>query len=529
MLQMVLQELRGAWRFRRYALGVAWGICLLGWAAVLVIPDSYEARARVFVDTRTALKPLLQGLAVEQDVDSQLNMVRQALLSRPNLQAVARETDLDLDATTPAEREALIDGLSKRIAIVKESPDDSRRTDAIYVISYTNPVRDKSVEVVTTLLNAFVEDTLGGKRSGAESAQKFLREQLANYEARLAEAESRLADFKKQNVGMVPGDKGDYFQRLQAEMQEVRRVQAALAVATSRRTELDRQLRGETPFVQGTAAPATPRPPNSPGGDTASRIQETQSRLDDLLLRFTDKHPEVIAARQTLAELERRHEEELAAMRRGDPGAAALAGAKANPVYQSIQLALNQVDTEIAALRGELNQHQRTVDEFRGVVDTVPEVEAQYARLNRDYDVTKAQYNALLDRLEKSKISEDAEETGSVKFEVIEPPSAKLEPVSPNRPRLIAVILLVGIAAGAGLAYVLNQLRPVFASRETLEDLTGLPVLGVVSMTWMEKQRAALRLGYLRYAALSFLLLVAFAVVIAVQSPAARLISRVLA
>lgn len=508
-------------------------VCIVGWAYVFTIPNAFEARARVFVDTRTALRPLLQGLAVDQDVDSQLNMVRQALLSRPNLQAVARETDLDLRATTPAAREALIDDLSQRITITMAPKRDERQTDALYSIAYTNTDREKAVQVVSTLLNSFVENTLGGKRSGAESAQQFLKEQLAGYEVRLAEAEARLADFKKQNVGLVPGDKGDYFQRLQTEMQEVRRVQAALAIATSRRAELDRQLRGETPYVQGAAVASNQRQGNlqagGVAGDTASRIRETQSRLDDLLLRFTDRHPEVIAARETLAELQRRRDEEIAALRRGDPGAAALAGAGANPVFQSIQLALNQVDSEIAALRGELSQHQRTVDEFRAVVDTVPEVEAQFARLNRDYDVTKAQYNALLDRLEKSRISEDAEETGSVKFEVIEPPSAKLEPVSPNRPRLLTMVLAAGLAAGAGIAYLLNQLRPVFSTRESLEGLTGLPVLGVVSMTWMEKQRAALKLGYLRYGALLFLLLVIFGVVVTLQSPAARLVSRVLA
>lgn len=529
MLQMVLQELRGAWRFRRYALGAAWAVCLAGWAFVFTIPESYEARARVFVDTRTALKPLLQGLAVDQDVDSQLNMVRQALLSRPNLQTVARETDLDLQVTTPAEREALIDDLTRRITITMEPKRDETQTDALYNITYTNTARDKAVEVVSTLLNSFVEDTLGGKRSGAESAQQFLREQLASYETRLAEAESRLADFKKQNVGLVPGEQGDYFQRLQTEMQEVRRVEAALAVATSRRAELDRQLRGEIPFVQGNDSGSNRTALSQSGSDTTTRIRETQARLDDLLLRFTDRHPEVIAAKENLAELDRRRSEELAALKRGDASAAALSGAGANPVYQSIQLALNQADSEIAALRGELNLHQRTVNEFRSVVDTVPEVEAQFARLNRDYDVTKAQYNALLDRLEKSRISEDAEETGSVKFEVIEPPSAKLQPVSPKRPLLLAGVLLAGLGVGGAIAYLLNQLRPVFMDGDTLEGMTGLPVLGVVSMTWMDRQRAELRTGYLRYAGVVVLLFLAFGLVVALHSQAARLVSRVLA
>ena len=81
-MQTLIHELRGAWRFRRWALAVAWGLCLIGWLVVYVIPDSYESHARVNVDTRTALRPLLQGIAVEPDVESQLNLVRQTLMGR---------------------------------------------------------------------------------------------------------------------------------------------------------------------------------------------------------------------------------------------------------------------------------------------------------------------------------------------------------------------------------------------------------------------------------------------------------------
>jgi hypothetical protein len=60
-LDSLMSEFRGAWRFRRYALATAWGVCLFGWLAVYTIPNRYEAYARVNVDTKTALRPLLEG------------------------------------------------------------------------------------------------------------------------------------------------------------------------------------------------------------------------------------------------------------------------------------------------------------------------------------------------------------------------------------------------------------------------------------------------------------------------------------
>ncbi len=102
-------------------------------------------------------------------------------------------------------------------------------------------------------------------------------------------------------------------------------------------------------------------------------------------------------------------------MRSGDPSAVASSGAGANPVYQSIQVALNQASVEIAALRGEIGQHERKIAELRAVIQTVPEVEApDIARLNRDYDLNKARYLALVDRLERAKLGQDAEAASAI-------------------------------------------------------------------------------------------------------------------
>jgi polysaccharide chain length determinant protein (PEP-CTERM system associated) len=534
LVEKLIHEMRGLWRFRRIGLVSAWIVCLLGWIVVYAIPESYEAHARVNVDTRTALRPLLQGLAVDQDVESQLTMVRQALLGRNNLEKVARTVGLDVTATTPAERERLLASLTERIVIALEPPAtrDPRVPNNFYRITYTDESRERALQVVDVLLNSFVEDALGSERSGTATAQIFLREQLVEYERRLAEAEARLADFKKQNVGMVPGadGQGGYFQRLQTEMAEVRRIESEMAVATSRRAELLRQLRGETPFVppSDTSAGGARASGGQPSQDTATRIQETRARLDDLLLRFTDKHPDVTATKETLQQLLDRQQAEIAALKRGDLGAAAVAGASSNPVYQGIQVQMNQTDVEIAALRGQLADHQRNVSQLRKLVDTVPEVEAQYARLTRDYDATKVQYNALFERLGRARLSEDAEETGVVRFDVVDPPTASFQPIFPNRPLFLAGVLVAGLAAGVGMAYLVHMFKPVFVNGNALAELTGVPVLGVISRMWLEKERAEVRSGLVRYAGACVLLLLLFFVVLAVEQPASRYLREIL-
>lgn len=505
-LDQILEYARGAWRFRRYAIVAAWIVAVVGWVALFLMRDVYQAHSRVFVDTKTALKPVLQGIVIDQDVNAQLNLVRQSLLSGPQLEPVAVEVGLlDTRTATPQQRLRILDDMRDRIELgVASAGGRSEGQDpeagTIYSIQYKDISRERALKVVEILQTHLIENTLGGKRQGSENAQKFLENQIQDLEQRLRTAEDRLAEFKKNNVGLMPTEQGGYFQRLQADIDAVKKAQSELAVAMSKREELQRQLRGEAPVAAATGITANANTGGqTSGGDTLSRIKETQARLDDLLLRYTDKHPDVIATRQTLEQLKERRQAELEALRRGDPNAAAASGASTNPVYQSIQLALNQTDLEIASLRREIADHQSKVDESRKMLDTMPQVEAEYARLNRDYDVTKANYTALVERLEKSKLGEEASSSGSIRFDVIEPPTSDFKPISPKRNLLVLGILVASIGAGVGLAVLLHLLKPVFSTARGLADTTGLVVLGAVSMTWLDREAAQRKRSYVFY------------------------------
>ncbi len=522
-VEMIRDEIRGAWRFRWTAVAVAWAVALLIWAISWTLPDIYEGRTRVYVETSTALRPLLQGLAIQSNVQSQLDLVRQALLSRPSLEKVATDGELFGNARTPGAREAALDGLRKNIDLSVELAKDS--DNYLYTIAYRNSDRDKSIAVTRNLLDTFIESVLGQKRSGQENAQAFLQQQITDYERRLSEAEARLAAFKKRNLGMVPGEQGDYFDRLQTLGEAMEKTRTALQVAETRRAELMSQLSGQTPYTPVGDAVSTAR---GDGGalDTTAQLQEAETRLQDLLLRYTDQHPEVIALRAQIDELRERRQRELEALRQGRLDQSGGHAAYLNPVYQRIQTSLNETNVEIAALRGELAQSQRRSGELRKLADTAPEVEAEYARLNRDYGVTRAQYQSMVERLEQARITDKADETGVVKFNVIDPPVAKLDPVAPKRGAWVLAGMLFGLLAGCGTAYCMHLMRPVFQSARALAFATGLPVLGTIAIArpefWKEQWNNDVRRVGLAFAGLlvlaGFILLVQGAVVSAVRN-----------
>ncbi|HMI75755.1 MAG TPA: XrtA system polysaccharide chain length determinant [Steroidobacteraceae bacterium] len=527
-LDHVFDEIRGAWRFRWAALVVALTAAIAGWAIVFALPDRYAADARVFVDTRTALKPALQGLTTDQNVDAQINYVRQSLLEGPQLEKIARDTGVLPDATTdPRARGRILDRFSDRIALTVTnagSQGDERSTaGTIYSFHYIDSSRERSLHVVQTLLNTFVEQTLGGKREGSENAQKFLETQIKDYEQRLSAAEDKLAAFKKKNVGLMPSDQGGYFAQLQKEVDAAKKAETDLSIAMSRREELAKQLRSDS-VVSTTGSSVISGVRGQGGGsDTLSRIQETQAKLDELRLKYTDKHPDVIATRATLDELKKRRVTELESLRRGDSSAVASSGAGNNPVYQSMQLELNKVDVEIAALRREFAQHQGSVAELRQRLNSAPQVEAEYQQLNRDYDVNKAQYSALLASYQKARLGERADNAGSVRFEVALPPTSPVTPVWPRRTVWLAEIWLAALAVGAGVAYGLHTLRPIVSSARAINELTSFPVLGVVSAAFPRRERREFWRHLLSFSAATSSLLVLLVIVLVLNWTGARL------
>ena len=523
----VLDDLRGSWRFRWMGIIAAWIFCVGGWAYVFTLPNVYEASAKVYVDSQTVLGPLLRGLALDPNVESELSVVRQALLSRPSIEAVARKTDLDIRATTPEAREALLSSLSQRIVVATETRSRTSATDGLYSITFQDHSRQKSLAVVETLLNTFVEETLGSKRTGQESAQRFLDDEIGALERRLTESETRLADFKKRNVGTMPSDGGDYFARLQTEMSGQSEARRAVALAESRRIELARQLSGEEPFLFGLDAPAAA--PSAEAGDLTFRIQEMESRLEELLLRYTEKHPEVVAMRDTINEMQKRQQEEIARVASGQRATGSLSSSlSSNPVYQGIEAELKRTEVQLAELRQDLAQRNSRVAELQKLVDTVPEVEAELARLNRDYEITRTRYLELVERRETAKLSESAEKQGVVKFQIIDPPAAALEPVAPPRTILLFAVLLVGLGGAGALMYLLNQLRPVYQNVRVLAEHTGIPVLGAVSRTWLPSEKMQRRKSLLAFSGALSLLAVVCLVSIVLNEPAVRLAQRIL-
>jgi polysaccharide chain length determinant protein (PEP-CTERM system associated) len=517
LVKRVRSELRGMWRYRWHALGVAWVTCLLGWLAVYLTPDTYEAKARFYLDTSSAIDPFVRDLSVGLDVDKQVDLVKKMVVGREALLKVARETDLDIGAKTPEEVEALVERLQFAVQVSGGGPSREfwGQRDRNFAIVYRDVDKARAVKVVQIVLDNFIENALSKRTSGFQTAQDFLQRQIEQQERRLAEAEERLAEFKRRNIDNLPTQEGGYVGGLQAEMLELQNLRSQQHVLQSRRQQLTSQLASEKQYVPSSSVPAsvTSAAPSSSPLDAA--ITDAQSRLDQLLRVYTPKHPEVVALEENLARLREQRREELA--RLGVTDVPDRGNLVANPVWEQIRLQRNQVDVELAAVSGQIAERSARVSEMRSRMETMPEVEAELAQLTRDYDVLRDRYAALLQQFETAKLSESVGETDNIKFAILDPPSAMSAPVAPPRLMLLVGVLVLGLGAGVAAAYALSKINPMFDSLTSLQALTGLPVLGAVSATWLDRRRARRRTEFMRVAAACAALLLAFVVILAAR------------
>ena len=524
----VLQDqLRGMWRFKWAALAVAWSVAIVLWVVVFVIPNKYEATAKVFVDAGTTLSQATKGISLSDNVEDQIARITAALLGTPQLRRVADETGLMAGAITPKQQQAVIDALRADISIAAAKQQTSPTAPTLFTISYTDRDRTRSVQVVNHLLNDFVEGSLSDKTQGSQQAERFLTQQIADYGQRLSQTEQQLAVFKKANLGLLPDEQGDYFTRLQAADSALRKLKGDLYVAERQRDALAQELRSGQQFTS-TSSSSPVSVSGAAALDTTQQIAQAQQRLDQLLLKYTDKYPDVIALKRTLAELQARQKRQMSEAKKGDVGAASALGLAANPVYQQIEVQYNSQQVQVAALQQQIVDRRQEIQTLRAAMSKAPEVQAQYAQLTRNYEVTKKQYDTLLARLDSTRLGQQAASTGLVKFQVIDPPAANFDPIFPNRPLLIIGALIAALAAGGGLAYLMHLVRPVFVSARQLTAATGLTVLGSVSLAWADQHRIEQRQGSIRYGLWTAGLVLVGLVVLILHAPISHAVREVL-
>ncbi len=470
-LDQVFYYLDALWRRRWQVSGVAFMVAPLIWAYTASLPDQYTSSARIYVDTQNVLGPLLKGMTVDSNLDQQVEVMRQTLLSRPNIEEVARVTDMDIEAQTPAEMEGLINGLEQRITVGSDRQN-------LFQISYSGTDPQLAHDVVRALTTIFVENNLGRNQDDMDNAQSFLQRQIASYEEKLNAAERELSLFKQENLEFLPGQSG-LQEALQQQESRLGQLRGQLKNALNKQEILEEEY-AQTPEMLGASGLAGQGPPTQ----IDVQLMEARGELERLKARYTEQHPDVVTLQRRVDRLQRERDAQLSAFGPEMPAEDAEGGTVPNPIRGQLRMELIRTKSEIEALRDQIEQAEKSVNSIIERVLLVPEVEAKLNRLTRDYEMIRSNYESLLARQQSANMTEQREQEGNqFAFRMVEPPTVPQIPSGPNRALFLAFGFVASLAAGAGVAWLLALIKVTYGSAEHLRRDFDIPVIGAVTET----------------------------------------------
>ncbi|WP_395611487.1 XrtA system polysaccharide chain length determinant [Allosphingosinicella sp.] len=452
------------WRRRWLAAAVAWGVAVLGWLVIALIPNSYEAKARLFIQQQQVLANL-PGSTIE-DRNAQMLRLKQTLISNDNLVRVVRRTDLNSLVSNDRDLAAVVGALRLRITVTQQ-PDGGLEIKATSNIAgFSNAQNARTAAgTVQGLIDAFQEQNMAGDRQDTGQGLQVLDEELTRREAALREAEQRRVEFESRYMGQLPGT-GTIDDRMNAARTEMAGLDQQIAAANASLTAMRSQLASTPQTIPGIGGD------NS--GTATGQIAQLQGQVAQYLARgWTESHPDIVAARAQIARLR-----PYAAQERSSGNT----GGMSNPSYVSLRAMMAEKEAQLSAAQTRRNQLQSDLGQLSSRQSTEPSLAAQQTQLTGDYNTLKAQYDQLVAQREQIRLRRDINSrTSPISISVVEPPSVPSAPAAPNRPVFLTLVLILALGAGVAAAFVKGQLQTTFPTAGRLVQVTGLKVLGTVS------------------------------------------------
>lgn len=463
LLRVMLQEAR------RHHLALAAtfaGIAVVTLAiGLFLLPKTYSSSTTILARESDIIQPLLEGRAVSTGIIDRAGMARQVIFSRKVMERILAAGGWLGDDPSPVEQDRLIEQIQERTAIT------SPRQDLVN-ISYRDSDPERTFEVTREMARLFIDESLATKERESREAFEFIDNRVREYHRKLTEAEQNLQAYRTRNVDAQPGSAADVNARISALRGQVEQARMSLLEYEARAGALSRQLSGES------AVTAVQTRDNL----YQAQAMELQSRIDTLLLNYTEQHPDVVRLRHQLADAERN----LLAPPPGTPGSVQAAASpfgdtQLNPQYQELRSELNLARREAAGVRSRLVAAQSLLSQELGRSRRVAASEGALAELTRDYEVNRDLYQDLLHRRENARVSMllDRENRG-LTLRVQDPAVMPLRPVGLRLMHFALGGFLLALAVPLGLLFMRARFDMRVRASQQLERLGGLPLLTVV-------------------------------------------------
>ncbi len=444
--------------------GIFAAIALTALVIGMLLPKKYSSSTSILVEDRNIIAPLMEGRAVATSVVDRAAILREVAFSRRVMDEILKTGGWLADNPTPVEREKLIEKIVGRTLVTNTRPN-------LIQITYTDSDPERAYRVTQRFADLVIQESLSTKERESSEAYEFIDSQVKAYHAKLTEAESQLEGFRNGNPDARPGTEAD----VNARIGELRRIIEAgkmeLIDLRSQESALQSQLSGESEVtvVQTRAS------------QYRARLAELQQQRDQLLLNFTEQHPDVVRVQHQIEDMQEELRREEARPRINASNGSADGSTAYNPLYSELRSKLAEASRRSSATSARIATAEGMLAGEMGRSQRIAASESTLSELTRDYEVNRDLYQDLLKRRENARVSMnlDAEQRG-LSFRIQEPATMPLRPSGLRTIHIAAAGLALGLALPFALLFAIAKFDPRIRSAKQLESETGLKVLSAM-------------------------------------------------
>src|SRR5215469_14655701 len=486
-LPQQIREYMGLLQRKIWTIGVVTlAITLIAIVAIAFLPDQYRATTTILVDPQQIPDRYVTS-TVTSDPAERLNTITQQVLSSSRLGEIIDTLHLYPEMKNRS-RDDMVENMRRHITLqVKQG---SSQGLSSFTISYESSSATLAATVANQLAASFIDWNLKNRAQLAEDTTRFMASQLEEAKEKLQSQEQKLSDFKMQHIGQMPD-------QVQANLQTLTRLQGALQTNSDalNRLEQEKQLLARLP-EQTVVAPTQMTDRQRLEAD----LREVRSQLWDLKKKYTESHPDVVAAEARQKQIQ----DQLKALPPDSPSAK-----NASTVAVRIDL----IEKEEQRLTRENQTIQNQIAMSQGRVDSVPLREQELSALTRDYEISKEEYRSLLEKTNSAEMATDLEKRQQgERFTILDPARPPEHPFKPNRLGLMYASLAGAFFFSIALVIVQDNISGAIKAERELKELLPRSVMFLGSIPTIEIKADRRRTIQLRAFAVALSLVGCFAV-----------------
>ena len=499
-------------------LTVAGIVFIIGLIAAFVWPPTYQSSATILIEEQEIPNELIQS-TVTSYAAQRIQVISQRVMARSNLMEIVEKYNLYEKERQRFTTEEVLDEMREDIGIdmiTAEVMDPRTGRPGVATIAFslgfksTSP--EQSQKVASELTTLYLNENLKSRTEKAAETYDFLTAEATRLNKEIDRLEAQLSAFKEKNLYTLPESRDLNTMSLQRAENELADIETKIQSLEESKIYLQGQLSLQEPYDTGDIM--------SP----SARLDSLRTAYITLASRYSSDHPDVLSTKREIEALERetgdyaspedlraqleilrqelatagqtytpehpdvkRLNRQIAALENEIQNPRPAAKEKSapvnadNPAYVNLRTQLAATNSELRSLKTRRAKALDKVAEYEERLLLTPKIEQEYRMIVRELDQTSANYQATKAKQMTAEVGQEMEkERKGEKFTLIDPAVLPEEPISPNRPAIIFLSLVLALGAGVGSAAVAESMSTAVRGAKGVAAILHTAPLAVI-------------------------------------------------